>query len=143
MHDGFASNSQKTTSSKAWISANAFDRYSNERDIFLRCTSVGRNIGSLLRSSEQTPDYGIEASATDSQRKFHAQPTKKIMLNGSGIHERPYWKGPILVHCQERAIMADSSPYCKIYKRLKPVIQSERQGLLWKCVLLSHKYSSP
>jgi len=65
------------------------------------------------------------------------------MLTASGIHKGPYWKGPILEHCQERAIIADASFYCEIYDSPKPVIQSERHGLLPKCVLFLHNNARP
>jgi len=52
-------------------------------------------------------------------------------------------QGPILEHLQESAIITGASLYCEIYERLKIVIQSERQGLLSKCVLLLHNDAPP
>ena len=39
--------------------------------------------------------------------------------------------------------MVNASLYCEICERLEPVIQSERQGLLPKCVLLLYDDARP
>jgi len=70
-------------------------------------------------------------------------PQQTVSLRENYAHCVRDSQGPILEHCQQGAIIADASLCCEMYDKLKPVIQSERQGLLLKCVLLLHNDARP
>ena len=70
-------------------------------------------------------------------------PQQTVSLRENYAHCVRNSQGSTLEHCQERAVIAVASLYCEIYKRLEPAIQSERQGLLLKCVLLLHNDARP
>jgi hypothetical protein len=82
-------NSQAThsNSAKAWISANAFDHYLNERDDFLRCTSLG------TKYTTQGADARVwnRNIRNRQSKKFSDATDEKIMVNASGIHMDPHW----------------------------------------------------